>query len=111
VFLNMLSKLWRNSGTSRPGGTQAGSVIAIEAKRVKVKKSKQCPYCDGAGTITCAHCLGTLVAADGSPCHVCEGRGVHTCENCKGRGRAVPLMLDARISRDPENELEEVGVQ
>ena len=51
------------------------------------------------------------VLADGSECPACEGRKVHTCENCKGRGRFIPMMLDSRISRDPESELEEVGLQ
>ena len=42
---------------------------------------------------------------------MCDGQKVHTCENCKGRGRFIPTMLDSRISRDPESELEEVGLQ
>ena len=42
---------------------------------------------------------------------LCGGRTVHTCENCKGRGRFIPTMLDARVSRDPETELEEIGLQ
>ena len=94
------------------GGTvgAVGSVVAIEAKRVKVKKSKQCPYCDGTGAIACAACLGTGLT-DGEPCRLCGGRTVHTCENCKGRGRFIPTMLDARVSRDPETELEEIGLQ
>mmetsp|Transcript_1251 Transcript_1251/g.3768 ORF Transcript_1251/g.3768 Transcript_1251/m.3768 type:complete len:153 (+) Transcript_1251:291-749(+) len=95
------------------GGTVGtiGSVIAIEAKRVKTKKSKECPYCRGTGSIECATCLGTGLLASGEKCENCEGRRVHTCENCKGRGRFIPMMLDARISRDPESELEEVGLQ
>ena len=94
------------------GGTvgAVGPVVAIEAKRVKVKKSKQCPYCDGTGAIACAACLGTGLT-DGEPCRLCGGRTVHTCENCKGRGRFIPTMLDARVSRDPETELEEIGLQ
>ena len=94
------------------GGTvgAVGSVVAIEAKRVKVKKSKQCPYCDGTGAIACAACLGTGLT-DGEPCRLCGGRTVHTCENCKGRGRFIPTLLDARVSRDPETELEELGLQ
>mmetsp|Transcript_30274 Transcript_30274/g.102902 ORF Transcript_30274/g.102902 Transcript_30274/m.102902 type:complete len:162 (-) Transcript_30274:22-507(-) len=92
-----------------------GSVIAIEAKKVKTLKSKQCPYCMGTGAITCARCLGSGVvmnaAGESAPCPMCNGQCVHSCENCKGRGRFIPTMLDARVSRDPESELEEIGLQ
>jgi hypothetical protein len=44
-------------------------------------------------------------------CKTCDARGVHTCENCKGRGRFIPSFLDKRASRDPESELEEIGLQ
>ena len=88
---------------------------AIEAKKQKVKASKRCPYCMGTGQIECASCLGagvrTTLGGDEVMCGVCNGRGVHSCENCKGRGRFIPTLLDARISRDPESELEEVGLQ
>ena len=88
---------------------------AIEAKKVKTLKSKQCPYCMGTGAITCARCLGSGVvmnaAGESAPCPMCNGQCVHSCENCKGRGRFIPTMLDARVSRDPESELEEIGLQ
>lgn len=69
----------------------------------------------GTGGITCASCLGTgfvtTSAGERVACGMCDGQKVHTCENCKGRGRFIPTMLDSRISRDPESELEEVGLQ
>ena len=88
---------------------------AIEAKKESVKSSKNCPYCEGTGSITCADCLGstTRMTAGGEvlACKTCDARGVHTCENCKGRGRFIPSFLDKRASRDPESELEEIGLQ
>jgi DnaJ-class molecular chaperone len=69
----------------------------------------------GTGAITCARCLGSGVvmnaAGESAPCPMCNGQCVHSCENCKGRGRFIPTMLDARVSRDPESELEEIGLQ
>ena len=50
-------------------------------------------------------------AGESAPCPMCNGQCVHSCENCKGRGRFIPTMLDARVSRDPESELEEIGLQ
>lgn len=69
----------------------------------------------GTGGLTCAECLGTgtrtTTAGETLTCGLCSGQGVHSCENCKGRGRFIPTMLDSRISRDPESELEELGLQ
>jgi hypothetical protein len=33
-----------------------------------------------------------------------------TCINCKGDGRTVPIFLNKQTSRDPESELEEIGM-
>mmetsp|Transcript_5359 Transcript_5359/g.13749 ORF Transcript_5359/g.13749 Transcript_5359/m.13749 type:complete len:131 (-) Transcript_5359:88-480(-) len=78
------------------GGTVGvlGSVLAIEAKKLKIQKSKECPYCEG---------VGSLPAGDGSGARV-------VCENCKGRGRFIPTFLDRRASRDPETSAEDVGL-
>ena len=40
----------------------------------------------------------------------CEGIGHVTCINCKGDGKLVPTMLDAAVSRDPESELDDIGM-
>lgn len=90
------------------GGTVGvlGSVIAIEAKKMKVQKSKECPYCNGRGSLVCAGCL----SSDSKNCAVCYGQGLIPCENCKGRGRFIPTMLDRRASRDPETAAEDVGL-
>jgi len=94
------------------GGTVGvlGSVIAIEAKKAAYQKSKDCPYCDGSGSLMCAGCLGSGLAADGSKCVVCSGVKAISCENCKGRGRFIPTMLDSRASRDPETAAEDIGL-
>mmetsp|Transcript_17049 Transcript_17049/g.53239 ORF Transcript_17049/g.53239 Transcript_17049/m.53239 type:complete len:139 (+) Transcript_17049:32-448(+) len=83
-----------------------GSVVAIEAKKMKVQKSKDCPYCNGRGSLVCAGCLGQ----GGPDCPVCFGVHVIPCENCKGRGRFIPTMLDRRASRDPETAAEDIGL-
>ena len=76
------------------------------------------PRRSGEGRIKCGVCLGTetvtYMAADGSmvtqACPECGGCGDVSCVNCKGTGRMSPLFLDSRISRDPESELEDVGI-
>ena len=87
------------------GGTVGviGSVVAIEAKQRAVQKSKDCPYCNGTGSLICAACLG-------AGCPACNHMGSIVCENCKGRGRFIPTMLDSRASRDPESSAEDIGL-
>jgi len=93
------------------GGTVGvlGSIVAIEYKKRAVQKSKDCPYCSGRGSLTCAGCLGTGMVGD-VPCPVCLGVKAIACENCKGRGRFIPTMLDSRASRDPETAAEDIGL-
>ena len=83
-----------------------GSIFAINVKKIKIMKDKECPYCCGSGNLKCAGCLGRATG-----CETCASLGCIKCENCKGRGRFIPTMLDQRISRDPETELEEFGLQ
>uniref|UniRef100_A0A7R9U8V3 CR-type domain-containing protein n=1 Tax=Pinguiococcus pyrenoidosus TaxID=172671 RepID=A0A7R9U8V3_9STRA len=103
------------------GGTVGvmGSLVAIEIRKLQQRKRNACPYCVGTGRLTCAVCWGAgkveIAGAQGSQtvvvdCPNCAGKGQTTCVNCKGDGRLVPLMLDRRASRDPEDELEEIGL-
>ena len=96
-----------------------GSLLALEYKKLQMRQRSHCPYCKGRGRLTCALCCGTgvvQVAVAGqsqmtvADCPLCSGKGETTCINCKGDGRLVPLMLDRRASRDPEDELEEIGM-
>eukprot|EP00614_Pseudopedinella_elastica_P014940 CAMPEP_0172583878 /NCGR_PEP_ID=MMETSP1068-20121228/3415_1 /TAXON_ID=35684 /ORGANISM="Pseudopedinella elastica, Strain CCMP716" /LENGTH=53 /DNA_ID=CAMNT_0013377831 /DNA_START=463 /DNA_END=624 /DNA_ORIENTATION=- len=43
-------------------------------------------------------------------CSCCDASGQVTCVNCKGDGRLVPTMLSSTASRDPESELEDIGM-
>jgi DnaJ-class molecular chaperone len=95
------------------------TLIAIEAKKKDVQKDNECPYCCGGGELTCAQCLGTgaLVMSNENTgkivsmaCPSCGGRAQVTCINCKGDGRSTPVFLNRRASRDPETELEDVGM-
>lgn len=108
----VLQSVFDSAGTEEvvsaiAGGTVGvlGSVLAIEVKKMKVQKSKECPYCNGKGSLVCAGCLG-----ESSDCIVCSGVRVIPCENCKGRGRFIPTMLDRRASRDPETAAEDIGL-
>jgi DnaJ-class molecular chaperone len=104
------------------GGTIGvlGTLAALELKKKEVKERSQCPYCSGSGQLTCATCLGggtvMLAGRAGSSagskqsCPSCEGNGYITCVNCKGDGKVVPTMLDGTVSRDPESELEDIGM-
>jgi hypothetical protein len=83
----------------------------------RVVMPAQCPYCVGSGHLTCATCLGcgtmTILAVRKGAmqsCPDCEGIGHVTCINCKGDGKLVPTMLDAAVSRDPESELDDIGM-
>ncbi len=116
-----------------------GTLAALEMKKKDVKEKAECPYCTSSGHLTCAVCLGggTLLSGQGSQfCGNCEGSGCGqnfpfsfnfsnimnvillkncenrfvTCVNCKGDGRLVPTMLDSSVSRDPESELEDIGM-
>eukprot|EP00622_Pseudochattonella_farcimen_P002598 FR737563.1.p1 GENE.FR737563.1~~FR737563.1.p1 ORF type:complete len:156 (-),score=13.72 FR737563.1:136-603(-) len=100
-----------------------GTLTAFEIKKQEMKKRSQCPYCQSSpGRITCAQCLGTgslavteeragEVHTRTCACDKCRGSGFVTCINCKGDGRAVPLMLNTFQSRDPESEMEDLGMQ
>mmetsp|Transcript_29631 Transcript_29631/g.60554 ORF Transcript_29631/g.60554 Transcript_29631/m.60554 type:complete len:158 (-) Transcript_29631:247-720(-) len=103
------------------GGTigVVGTLATLQMKKREVKQRSQCPYCTGCGQLTCAKCLGggsvTMVTGTGSvgakqSCPSCDGNGFITCVNCKGDGRIVPTMLDGTVSRDPESELEDLGM-
>jgi DnaJ-class molecular chaperone len=95
-----------------------GTLVALEFKKMEVRERAQCPYCIGTGQLTCATCLGcgvvTSTREDGvamqQSCPDCEGTGYTTCINCKGDGRLVPTMLDTSVSRDPESELDDIGM-
>ena len=96
-----------------------GTVLFMEWKKVKVMKDKQCAYCSGGGSITCGICLGAGALVGGGvgaaalatqTCPGCEGVGSVSCVNCKGTGRMTPLFLDSRLSRDPETEMEDIGI-
>mmetsp|Transcript_40653 Transcript_40653/g.53534 ORF Transcript_40653/g.53534 Transcript_40653/m.53534 type:complete len:201 (-) Transcript_40653:242-844(-) len=95
-----------------------GTLFALEFKKQKVQKRSECPYCNGQGHLQCTACLATgvveIMTADGMTksygCGYCEGTGHITCVNCKGDGRAVPLMLNRKASRDPESEMEDIGI-
>jgi hypothetical protein len=43
-------------------------------------------------------------------CPRCMGSGSLKCINCKGDGLALPVMLNKKVSRDPETRLEEYGM-
>jgi hypothetical protein len=99
------------------GGTIGvlGTLGALMLKKREVKDRSECPYCASSGHLTCALCFGggTLVASavkSRQTCVNCEATGFVTCVNCKGDGRLIPIILDSSISRDPESELEDIGM-
>ena len=69
-----------------------------------------------AGPLTARHGPTTQPPTDTNqqieqhPCPSCMGAGTVTCINCKGDGLAIPVMLDKKVSRDPETRLEEYGM-
>ena len=103
-----------------------GTLVALEFKKMEVRERAQCPYCIGTGHLTCATCLGSgvvtctreIVGENGmvtlsvtkQSCPDCNADGYITCVNCKGDGRLVPTMLDTSVSRDPESELDDIGM-
>ena len=90
-------------------------MFALEIKKGKMEERENCPFCT-AGRLTCATCQGEgTMLVDGAEdtvvsCPVCEGSGNVVCVICGGDGRAVPAMLQTKPSRDPESDLEDVGV-
>mmetsp|Transcript_4796 Transcript_4796/g.11278 ORF Transcript_4796/g.11278 Transcript_4796/m.11278 type:complete len:155 (-) Transcript_4796:276-740(-) len=99
------------------GGTigVVGTIVALELKKREIKKKAECPYCLGGGFLTCAQCMGgrTVIMKSGGgqqSCSCCDASGQVTCVNCKGDGRLVPTMLSSTASRDPESELEDIGM-
>ena len=40
--------------------------------------------------------------AEECACDQCKGRGLVICINCKGDGRATPILLQSRATRNPE---------
>lgn len=108
-------------GALMVGGTFGvmGTLSAIEVKKRGSAVRAQCPYCNGGGRISCAVCLGggsVMISnsQDASStvceCKECSGSGRITCVNCKGDGRNTPAMLDRTVSRDPESDLEDLGI-
>lgn len=101
-----------------------GTIMALEVKMRQVNERSKCPYCSGSGQLTCARCCGLQSisirrGAEGGgeggrvekePCPSCLGVGTVLCINCKGDGLAIPVMLDKKVSRDPETRLEEYGM-
>lgn len=88
----------------------------------QVKELTSCPYCRSSGQLPCATCYGVgsvtiqdtvgssnVVTTTTLTCPCCRGNTFVTCINCKGDGRAVPLFLNKKASRDPESEIEDVG--
>ncbi|KAG5177080.1 hypothetical protein JKP88DRAFT_248994 [Tribonema minus] len=96
-----------------------GTLLGIEWKKYNVRQASECCYCRGSGHLVCGQCLGTgeltLVNAVTNKsislgCPTCSGMTYITCINCKGDGRSVPNFLNRKTSRDPEDELEEIGM-
>ena len=57
----------------------------------KVTMKKECPKCEGKGTIKCSVCKGYGSVSDSltslmSKCIYCSGRGTKKCPQCKGKG-------------------------
>mmetsp|Transcript_8282 Transcript_8282/g.27258 ORF Transcript_8282/g.27258 Transcript_8282/m.27258 type:complete len:113 (-) Transcript_8282:60-398(-) len=96
-----------------------GSIMAIELKKAKLVRAKQCPYCTGIGNLMCASCCGsgknamdsTSSTATQCQCATCSGQGSISCQNCMGRGQFIPTILDVTVSRDPESAYEAIGLQ
>ena len=81
-----------------------GTLLTYELRRFNMKQRTLCPYCEGAGVITCGACLGSgavvVAGADGqseiTSCPQCGGIGVVACVNCKGEGAAIPIILQRK---------------
>ena len=95
-------------GNAFVGGTVGvmSTAFILEMKKISDQRLEGCPYCLGSGQILCGSCIGTGITNLGQPnqcsCSQCSGIGLITCVNCKGDGRATPIILQSRATRDPE---------
>ncbi|KAJ8600156.1 hypothetical protein CTAYLR_001913 [Chrysophaeum taylorii] len=75
-----------------------GTLVAYEYRRYYARTRVACPYCEGRGSLICAHCMG-----EGCP-RCTEGRV--KCVNCEATGLAIPPQLERKDAKTVDDELE-----
>lgn len=87
-----------------------GTVRATSSSNFSSRQS--CPRCEGTGSVTCVNCKGYLPVTIIMTNLIIEiliilNDALHIAQ---GDGRLVPVILDTALSRDPESELEDIGM-
>jgi hypothetical protein len=87
------------------GGTVGimGTMMALEVKTKQDGGLDCCPYCMGHGEILCGRCLGSGSLSGSGACPECGCTGAVMCLNCKGDGRLTPLMLQNKVTQEPDS--------
>lgn len=71
---------------------------AMQVNNIKQQIHNRCHYCQGAGYLTCGHCVGSgsdPVSKEG--CAFCAGSGKVMCTGCLCTGKQMATEHDPRI--------------
>jgi hypothetical protein len=72
--------------------------LPTQVNNIKQQIHNRCHYCQGAGYLTCGHCVGSGVdPATREPCAFCAGSAKVMCTGCLCTGKQMATEHDPRI--------------
>jgi hypothetical protein len=76
----------------------AGSLGLLQVNNIKQQIHNRCHYCQGAGYLTCGHCVGSGIdPGNKESCPFCAGSGKVMCTGCLCTGKQMATEHDPRI--------------
>eukprot|EP00775_Hariotina_reticulata_P005731 gene5731-5971_t len=74
------------------------ALLVVEVNNIKQQIHNRCHYCQGAGYLTCGHCVGSGIdPVNKECCPFCAGSGKVMCTGCLCTGKQMATEHDARI--------------
>ncbi|WIA17290.1 hypothetical protein OEZ85_014158 [Tetradesmus obliquus] len=74
------------------------ALLVVEINNIKQQIHNRCHYCQGAGYLTCGHCVGSGTdPASRESCAFCAGSGKVMCTGCLCTGKQMATEHDPRI--------------
>jgi len=87
-----------NVGSSDVHKWHAGSLGLLQVNNIKQQIHNRCHYCQGAGYLTCGHCVGSGIdPGNKESCPFCAGSGKVMCTGCLCTGKQMATEHDPRI--------------